>query len=127
MTTTGLSATDSALPPLSSFSVAMRQATTDSIRTTRLPHVRIPSTSTDLHVSTGVSQSASVIQRMTGELVNDIHEWLALSISMPEIEREVIVMPPPNKQRIVKVHVRYAGRAMPLISLDDIFVEPGSD
>ena len=127
MTTAVFAPTDWPLPPLNGFSVALDQVTKGNPRAARLQLRGMSPTSTDLYLSTGVSQSASIIQRMTSELLNDIQEWLTLSVSMPEVERDVVVLLPPNRRRVVTVHARYAGKALPLISLDDIFVEPGSD
>jgi hypothetical protein len=81
----------------------------------------------DLWLSTGVSGSASVVQQMTNDLIDDLQDWLALSVSLPEVEREVIALLPPNRQQVVNVHVRYTGKAKPLISLDDIDVELDPD
>jgi len=64
---------------------------------------------------------------MTNDLIADLQDWLALSVALPEVEREVVALLPPNRQRVVRVHVRYAGKAKPLISLDDIDVEPDID
>lgn len=81
----------------------------------------------DFWLSTGVTGSASVVQQMTHDLIADLQDWLVLSAALPEVEREVIALLPPNRQRVVKVHVRYAGKAKPLISLDDIDIAPDVD
>ncbi|HRJ79563.1 MAG TPA: hypothetical protein PLF37_13735 [Planctomycetota bacterium] len=52
---------------------------------------------------------------------------MALSATRLEVEREVIVLLPSNRQRVVDVHVSYAGKARPLISLDDIDIESDID
>jgi len=64
---------------------------------------------------------------MTNDLIANLQEWLALSATRLEVEREVIALLPSNRQRVVDVHVSYAGKARPLISLDDIDIESDID
>lgn len=127
MTTVVLAATESPSPPLNGFSVALSQAAKHDARVAR--HLtRMSSALTDLYVSTGVSQSASIIQLMAGELASDIQEWPSLTDDMPEIEREVVVLPPPNRRRLVTVHARYKGKARLPVDYDtaqtSIHLEP---
>lgn len=83
----------------------------------------------DLWLSTGVTGSASAVQQMTNDLIADLQDWLALSVALPEVEREVVALLPPNRQRVVNVVAHHADRARPLVDVDaltaDAPEEPG--
>ena len=78
--------------------------------------------------STGVSTGAEAMERSVRQLWVEFRQRLATySPIRVDIEREVIVLLPPKRQRTVTVHVHHAGRAKPLINLDDILIEPDGD
>jgi hypothetical protein len=129
MTAAVLAHADWSFPRLNGSSVALNRPTKESTRTAPIQRGGAASVTADLLLSTGVSGSASIVQEMTNDLVGDIQEWLALSFSMPEVEREVVALLPPNRQRVANVTARNAGRARPLVDVDlatiDVPEEPG--
>lgn len=118
MTAVVLAQTDGSFPRLNFSSVALTRQAKESTRTAPIQRGGVASFTADLLLSTGVSGSASIVQKMTNDLVGEIQEWLTLSRSVPEVEREVVILLPPNRQRVVTMTARNAGRARPLIDVD---------
>lgn len=127
MTSAVLVHTDWAQARSNGSSVFLNRSAKDSTRMAPIQRGAMPSTAVDLRLSTGVTGSASIVQQMTNDLIGDIRDWLILSDVLPQVEREVVALLPPNRHRVVTVHVRYAGKARPLISLDDIVTEVDPD
>lgn len=74
--------------------------------------------------SGGVSPSAGLIQTMIGRVARDISNWLVTYPATPiDIEQEIAVLMPPKRQTMIKLHVKHAGRAMPLIILEDLYTD----
>ncbi len=76
-------------------------------------------------ISNGVTSGATAIQQLVQQLTDELLEWSVQRPSvLTDVEKEVAVLMPPRQQRVVTVHLRYAGRARPLYSLDDVIAEP---
>jgi hypothetical protein len=127
MTAAVLAHADWSLARPNGSSVFLNRSVRGSERIAPMRRDSITPVAPEFWLSTGVTGSASVVQQMTNDLIADLQDWLALSVALPEVEREVIALLPPNRQRVVKLRVRYAGKAKPLISLDDIDVVPDID
>lgn len=127
MTAAVFAQTDWSLPRLNGSSVFFNQSVRGSECAAPIRRDSITAIAPDFWLSTGVTGSAGVVQQMTNDLIANLQEWLALSATRLEVEREVIALLPSNRQRVVDVHVSYVGKARPLISLDDIDIESDID
>ncbi len=104
-----------------------------SVRLSRTVHIPPPKPSADrsqmvefagLWASSGVSESANAIQRLIQQQIGKLTPWLVAPTSTSiDVENEVVVLMPPKRERVVTVRVSYAGRAKPLIVLDDMYIE----
>lgn len=75
----------------------------------------------NLETSSGVSKSAGTIQTTLDQLARVVRSWVEVARPEPvEIEHEVFVLMPPRSERTVDLRVKHAGRAIPLIHLEDL-------
>jgi hypothetical protein len=129
MTAAVLAQTDWSLSRPNGSSVFFNQSVRGSERIAPIRRDSITPVAPDFWLSTGVTGSASAVQQMTNDLIADLKEWLAPSVELLGVEREVVALLPPNRQRVVNVVVQNAGRARPLVDVDvlttDVPEEPG--
>ena len=75
-------------------------------------------------ISNGVTDGATAIQQLVQQLMTEVGEWQMRRPSrLVDVEQEVAILMPPKRERVVTLHLHHAGRARPLIHLDDVLVE----
>lgn len=73
-----------------------------------------------MHVSPGVSPSARLIEERVDGVIGEIDHWLTLThVGTEEVEQDLVVLLPPNRQYVTNVEIISWQRPGLLIDPDD--------
>lgn len=122
MTVASLLTNDWRFPVINGSSVLLAPAVSQDEEQTRIGTIRsewmIPEN------SAGVSNSAGLIQTMVSRVTRELWDWLEVPLPESfEVEREIIALLPPKRQRTITLHVRRAGKAIPFTNLEDLYID----
>jgi hypothetical protein len=68
------------------------------------------------------------MQQLLQQLMAEMGGWQMKRPSrLVDVEQEIAVLMPPKRERVITIHLHHAGRALPLIHLDDMLVEPNNE
>lgn len=114
------------IPNMIGSSVSWSQFAHRSTPRTVTPHdLELTGWPSRAQASMGVSEDATAIQQLLQQLMAEMGGWQMKNHSrLVAVEQEVAVLMPPKRERVVTLHLHRAGRARPLIHLDDVLVEP---